>query len=640
MRTVKLFLFLMLMTSVAYSDTFTMDENHLKDVDGNIGIGTLYPRSALDVIGSASLNILTVGGVANSETAIALSDALIFLKLEDDAANTTITDSQSLVTCTSSVNTSTLTTTGHINKGFLFNSAVNVDCGTTIKPSGSFSFNAWVQSGSSADSTGTLFGNRSAVSPNIGWRLAKKSGAPSKASFQLDTGSQIVNVDTTTTINTGSFFMVTGTYDGVNACIYVNSIQEACSAITGDGGTGAGNFYLDFSPLSSTRWIGRLDNLNVWERKINQAEIDLLYNAGVGTDVLTGTSGAVTSTTEIIKTGSYHPLKVSSSSSGNGDYLVVQSNGNVGIGTHSPTYKTQVIGTISATAFVGNGAGLTGISGGSSQWQNGSVGINTTSPVGIGTVAPISELQVIGTVNATAFIGDGSGITNLGSSAWTDGGTNVYPSTTTDNVGIGTTTPTGRLSVGSTGQFSVTSTGQLSIASTVGSTDVINITGNSLTSGNVLDASTSSAATAPAIQLVSSNASMAQPTVLIQQAGTGLSLRVNDVASDTTPFAITAVGNVGIGTLDPQAQLDVRNQAVTPFMVNSGATVSTGDYFIVTSSGNVGIGTAFAPTNKIVIGAGAPFAGQILCVTTNGAVGTCTSAASVVASGNCACTAL
>jgi hypothetical protein len=63
--------------------------------------------------------------------------------------------------------------------------------------------------------------------------------------------------------------------------------------------------------------------------------------------------------------------------------------------------------------------------------------------VGIGTWSPTARLHVIGTVNATAFVGDGSGLTGIsvGSTGWSDGGTNVYTSTTTDNVGIGTTTP-------------------------------------------------------------------------------------------------------------------------------------------------------------------------------------------------------
>src|SRR6185436_3390351 len=93
--------------------------------------------------------------------------------------------------------------------------------------------------------------------------------------------------------------------------------------------------------------------------------------------------------------------------------LVVM-NGNVGIGTWS---TTGVSGSLIVAAGVGN--------------------------VGIGTIRPGTRLDVNGTVRATAFVGDGSGLTGISAGGWTDGGTNVFTSLTTDNVGIGTTTPRG-----------------------------------------------------------------------------------------------------------------------------------------------------------------------------------------------------
>jgi hypothetical protein len=167
--------------------------------------------------------------------------------------------------------------------------------------------------------------------------------------------------------------------------------------------------------------------------------------------------------------------------------LMVDVDGNVGIGTETPSTKLDVDGTVNATAFVGDGSGLTGIATEDSDWQIsgdnmysipiGNVGIGTTSPaerlsiggagsgielgagvakevnagkilyqvysdaldiigagttagnrkiqfyneggasfsgnVGIGTTSPSTKLDVVGTINATAFTGDGSGLTNL-----------------------------------------------------------------------------------------------------------------------------------------------------------------------------------------------------------------------------------
>jgi len=58
-------------------------------------------------------------------------------------------------------------------------------------------------------------------------------------------------------------------------------------------------------------------------------------------------------------------------------------NGNVGIGTTNPNAKLDVSGTVKATAFVGDGSGLTGISGGGG-WTNTPTTTTTSLNVGIG----------------------------------------------------------------------------------------------------------------------------------------------------------------------------------------------------------------------------------------------------------------
>ncbi len=103
----------------------------------------------------------------------------------------------------------------------------------------------------------------------------------------------------------------------------------------------------------------------------------------------------------------------------------------VGIGTTAPSTLLEVNGTVTATAFDGDGSALTNIPGDDlgdhSATQNlfmdghwitndgddEGIFVQTSGYVGIGTSTPASLLDVNGTLTATAFSGDGSALTNV-----------------------------------------------------------------------------------------------------------------------------------------------------------------------------------------------------------------------------------
>lgn len=143
---------------------------------------------------------------------------------------------------------------------------------------------------------------------------------------------------------------------------------------------------------------------------------------------------------------------------------------------------------------------------------------------------------------------------------------------------------------------------------------------SSMTTGNILsitDSFNSATSTGNVLKLTASGASNAAVPLLITNAGTGLSFRVNDdgTDTDTTPFVLDASGNLGVGTASPSDAIHAAGsvRADTSFKITSAMTLgkdgsnnltmnlSTNKYYINNSSGatnymtvdtgNVGIGT-------------------------------------------------
>ncbi len=331
---------------------------------------------------------------------------------------------------------------------------------------------------------------------------------------------------------------------------------------------------------------------------VNKAPVLSLLNSG-------SREGFIGQTTDALYIGNTNGLaNFNDATMAAGANLTIMGTGNVGIGTTSPLTKLDITGDVRATTGFRIGSAVNGTTGqfvtdgtdtyldygGTLKFRYNAgtenVRITSTGNVGIATTTPSYKLDVVGagqfsqpvivgTPTATNHATTKSYVDSMfsGSGQWTTNGGVVYLTSTTQNVGIGTTAPSVNLEVNGGSSWI-----PMQVVSTNSTGTGYNILPNGGFPGWMIWAGNPN------------NATFGNKLLFSTTSGLG---------NSTEKMTLTSTGSLGIGTTGPGAKLDVS----VGYGTTTGLITSLNGYG--TKVGAIWSGSATIPTGVLSLYYGA-----------------------------------
>ncbi len=114
------------------------------------------------------------------------------------------------------------------------------------------------------------------------WRIFM---ADTTGKLEFDATGDIGNVQTTTSLSTGTWYFITATYDGSTARMFVNSIFEASASASSMFNNNTN--HIEIAPSETNRLNGSIDEVMVFNKNLTGTEIGFLYESSIK-KVMTG----------------------------------------------------------------------------------------------------------------------------------------------------------------------------------------------------------------------------------------------------------------------------------------------------------------------------------------------------------------
>ena len=214
-----------------------------------------------------------------------ISNLVAHYKMNDNAANTVVTDSKGSINGTNQRNTAAVSVSGKIGGALSFNGTSDyTSLGDNFFYSSNFTFAAWATR-TNAWSQSVLMGGGHPGGRFSEAMLARWDWATMGFGWQWYNGVYKYAA-ATNDLNLGQWYHYAGSYDGQTIRYYVNGVEinsAACTSAPVDTKKafliGAVNW-----PDPGFRWGGVIDDVRIYDRALSSNEVYRIWNNGDGTE--------------------------------------------------------------------------------------------------------------------------------------------------------------------------------------------------------------------------------------------------------------------------------------------------------------------------------------------------------------------